>query len=495
MFKRSLLLACVCLLAACDGPAPLEKVDVQVTVPGVVIEDLSAQQFQLAKLLKAVDERLIQWNALTVAIQVDQTPLAIEHRDELVRLRQTQIMDLEKDQLLNAIAHVKKQLKSCKQNILMLSEWHKTKSQAQASRANYEKLLQQETIPADTRKNENWAQTLVMEEGGEFALATKQWQSLLEIFNGQLTGIQASLKAKSIALKSQLNWLEIAQNVTGLKPLKKAAKAYFTQAMQYQENYQYAASAVTFERANKDWLELFHQGVVQISMPNMLLVEGGMFEMGDSTGNGDNDELPLHNVTLPSYNMSQTEITFAQYDNYAKHVGKPLPNDEGWGRGQRPVINISWQDADEFSLWLSEKSGKTLRLPSESQWEYAAKASHWDAQNAGNKANCEGCYKWDNKESVPVGQFPANAIGLHDMQGNVWEWTSDCYTDFYAQQESAPQASCDNRAVRGGSWYDLPTQLRSTNRSKAATNKHSNRIGFRLVEELFSNRVASESLN
>jgi len=492
MFKHSLWLVCVCLLAACDKPAPLEKIDIQVTPPKVVVEDLSVEQIKLAKLLKAVDERLLQWNALTADIQVDQTPLAIEHRDEMVRLRQTQVMDLEKSQLLSVIDHVKKQLKSCEQKIAMLSEWHKTKSSAQATRATYVQILQQEIVPADIRKDVLWAQVLVMEEGGEFTLATKQWNSLLMFFTEQLVGIQASLTAKSTALESQQLWLEIAKNVTGLNALIEEADTNFSEALALQTHYQYGVSAKGFERAHENWLQLTHKGIVQISMPNMLLLKGGVFEMGDNTGAGDNDELPLHEVTLASYRMSQTEVTFAQYDNFAKDAGKPLPSDEGWGRGQRPVINISWQDAHEFAQWLSEKSGKTLHLPSESQWEYAAKASRWDTQNAGNKANCEGCYKWDNKESVPVGQFPANAFGLHDMQGNVWEWTSDCYTEFYTPKASAPQNSCDNKAVRGGSWYDLPTQLRSTNRSKAASSKHSNRIGFRLVEELLPNRIASE---
>ncbi len=495
MFKHSLWLVCVCLLAACDKPAPLEKIDIEITPPKVVVKDLSNEQLKLAKLLKAVDGRLIQWNALTQEIQVDQTPLAIEHRDEMVRLRQIQVMDLEKSQLLSIIAHVENQLKSCEQKIEMLSEWHKSKSLALTRRASYVQILQQETLPADIRKDELWAQVLVTEEGGEFTQATQQWHSLLAFFTDQLSGMQATLTAKSMALESQRLWLEIAKNVTGLNALIKKADTNFSEALAFQTNYQYGVSAKSFESAHENWRQLTHKGIVQISMPDMLLLKGGVFEMGDNTGTGDNDELPLHEVTLVSYRMSQTEITFAQYDNFAKDAGKPLPSDEGWGRGQRPVINISWQDAREFALWLSEKSGKTLSLPSESQWEYAAKASRWDAQNAGDKANCEGCYKWDNKESVPVGQFPANAFGLHDMQGNVWEWTSDCYTDFYSPQGGAPQDGCDNKAVRGGSWYDLPTQLRSTNRSKAASSKHSNRIGFRLVEELFSNRIASEPSN
>ncbi len=495
MFKHSLVFIFIGLLAACDGPATVEKVDVQIPVPKVLVEDLSRQQLQLAKLLKLVDERLLQWNALTTDIKVEQTPLAIEHRDELVRLRQIQIMDLEKEALLSAIVHVKAQLNSSKENILMLSEWSQAKSQALTAREVFVSALAQETTALDARKNEIWAQTLVMENEGDFVQATKQWSELYVFFKDQLASLNISLKAKLGALESQQAWLAISKNVMGFTSLKKSANTDFTQAMKRQADYQYLISAKIFESAGNAWLKLAHQGVVQISMPNMLLVKGGVFEMGDSTGQGDKDELPVHDVTLPSYSMSQTEITFTQYDNYAKNVGKPLPNDEGWGRGQRPVINISWQDAHEFALWLSEKSGKTLRLPSEPQWEYAAKASKWNAQNAGNKANCEGCYKWDNKESIAVGQFPANALGLHDMQGNVWEWTADCYTDVYAPQESTLQASCNNKAVRGGSWYDLPSQLRSSNRSRAAMSKHSNRIGFRLVEELIPDRIARESLN
>ncbi len=494
MFKRCLLLLSALFLMACDESSQVKSSDVQVNVPMEISEDLSAQQIQLAKLLKKLDQRLKQWQAITTEFQIEQTQLAINYGAALIELSQTQVMDLEKNELLSSIDHVEIKLKTGEKSIELLSDWHHSKREALLVRKQYFESLKTEMISADPRQDETWSQTLAMETQEHFIDATQGWLALHDIYQANVKNMNASLNAKSLSINSRRLWLVIANDVAGLKPLKTRVSKYFNLAKQSMTEYQYTSATNYFAKASQTWQQLTHQGRVQISMPNMLLVKGGAFEMGDHTGNGDSDELPLHNVTLANYKMSQTEITFVQYDNFAQAVGKPLPSDEGWGRGKRPVINISWQDAHEFAIWLSEKSGKSLRLPSEAEWEYAAKSGQkdiWDTQNAGNKANCEGCYKWDNNESVPVAQFPANAFGLYDLQGNVWEWTRDCYTDTYQQKNNTP-AACDTKAVRGGSWYDLPTQLRSSNRSKAAIKKQSNRIGFRLVEDLSTNRIAAD---
>jgi len=108
------------------------------------------------------------------------------------------------------------------------------------------------------------------------------------------------------------------------------------------------------------------------------------------------------------------------------------PSDNGWGRGNRPVINVSWDDAQNYIQWLSHKTGKAYRLPSEQEWEIAARAGttsdyYWGNDIGRNHANCDGCgSEWDNKKTAPVGSFKPNAFGLYDMMGNVWEWTGTC---------------------------------------------------------------------
>src|SRR5262249_16038271 len=142
------------------------------------------------------------------------------------------------------------------------------------------------------------------------------------------------------------------------------------------------------------------------------------------------------------------------------------PNDEGWGRGTRPVINVSWFDATAYVKWLSAKTGQQYRLLTEAEWEYAARAGtstayFWGNQIGRNQANCEGCgSRWDNKQIAPVGSFPANAFGLHDMHGNVWQWVEDRYDDNYndAPADGRTWTSAENcisentRVLRGGSW-------------------------------------------
>ena len=152
--------------------------------------------------------------------------------------------------------------------------------------------------------------------------------------------------------------------------------------------------------------------------------------------------------------------------------------DEGWGRGDRPVINVSWDDAQAFVGWLSQETGESYRLPSEAEWEYAARAGtetrySWGDEIGTNRANCDGCgSQWDDRQTAPVGSFPPNPFGLHDMHGNVGEWVEDCWNDSY---RSAPadgiawlSGDCDRRLSRGGSWWS-PRTIRAAGARRTPT--------------------------
>jgi formylglycine-generating enzyme required for sulfatase activity len=212
-----------------------------------------------------------------------------------------------------------------------------------------------------------------------------------------------------------------------------------------------------------------HTGVADDSRscPEMIVIPAGSFEMGDSMVPAME---PIHTVTLSSsFAVSRYELTFADWDNCVDGGGCNgyKPNDQSWGRDQHPVINVNWYDAHQYVAWLSLVTGKTYRLLSESEYEYATRAGAttqfpWgdDPQLYGKEmANCNGCGSiWDYQQSAPVGSFPPNKFGLYDMIGNVFEWTEDCWHNNYNGAPADGSAwmkdgggDCDNHVVRGGS--------------------------------------------
>lgn len=229
--------------------------------------------------------------------------------------------------------------------------------------------------------------------------------------------------------------------------------------------------------------------------PLMVNIKPGTYIQGDD--NSANTS-PAHPVTVQkNFAISQYEITFAEYDVFATATYRQLPDDNRWGRQSRPVINISWQDAKEYTEWLSEMSGKVYRLPTEAEWEYAARAgttSSWwwgdDPKAAQGSANCRrGCNSSFSglfgTKTAPVGSFAANEFGIHDTAGNVAEWVDDCYAeDYLLQLAQQPGGSCEMRVVRGGSAKSTLEQIASTFREGVNAETRSEYIGFRVVMEI-----------
>ena len=158
------------------------------------------------------------------------------------------------------------------------------------------------------------------------------------------------------------------------------------------------------------------------------------------------------------------------------------------------MINVSWHDAVAYVQWLSDKTGESYRLPSEAEWEYAARAGSkkkysWGNDIGHNRANCDGCgSQWDDKRTAPVGSFSPNAWGLYDMHGNLWEWVQDCWNDTYqgapADGSAWTRGDCSLRVLRGGSWGGKPGNLRAAYRVRGTTGKRNNNIGFRVARTL-----------
>ena len=222
--------------------------------------------------------------------------------------------------------------------------------------------------------------------------------------------------------------------------------------------------------------------------PAMVVVPAGTFTMGApaSEPRSDDDERPQRTVSVPAFAAGAFEVTFAEWDACVAAGGcdSYRPDDEGWGRGQRPVVNVSWQHAQRYVEWLSLRSGHRYRLLSESEWEYAARAGtetpfHTGETITQQQANFRGT------QTTPVGSFAPNAFGLRDMHGNVGEWVQDCYGSY----ESAPvdgsavdEEDCAARVVRGGSWrFSYAEDTRSAFRSDYRPVVRGDSIGFRVA--------------
>ena len=198
----------------------------------------------------------------------------------------------------------------------------------------------------------------------------------------------------------------------------------------------------------------------------MISIPGGVFDMGDLSGDGRSNEKPIRRVTVPAFKLGKYEVTFVQWEACVADGGCDdyQPNHSGWGRGNRPVINVSQSEIEGFIDWLNASTGGNYRLPSEAEWEYAARAGSatkysWGNEVSRNRANCDGCgSEWDDDRTAPVGSFLANAWGLHDMHGNVQEWVQDCWNDSYVGAPNNGNAwmsgSCNQNVIRGGSFYE-----------------------------------------
>lgn len=226
--------------------------------------------------------------------------------------------------------------------------------------------------------------------------------------------------------------------------------------------------------------------------PEMVLIQPGTFEMGSSEMF--DFEAPVHHVSIrkPFY-IGRREVTFEEWDACVAEGGcKQKPDDRGLGRGRRPVTDLDWDDAKSYVTWLTQKTGKTYRLPSESEWEYVARAGStttypWGRAVDKDKANCLGCTSDPVKKAIDVGSFPPNAFGVYDMAGNAAEWVEDCWNDNYkgapADGSAWTKPLCRERVLRGGSFNNDPRYLRSAARFKYDQSVRFYTNGFRVVRE------------
>lgn len=232
--------------------------------------------------------------------------------------------------------------------------------------------------------------------------------------------------------------------------------------------------------------------------PVMVVVGEGSFTMGspaDEKGRSD-DEGPRHQVKIPyRFAVGKYEITFQEWNAcVAAGACSHQPDDYGWGKGMQPVVDVSWNDAREYVGWLTKRTGKSYRLLSEAEWEYASRARTttrypWGDEPGTGRANFDGSgSKWSSKQPATVGGFAANDFGLHDMIGNVWEWTQDCWKGNYKGAPGDGKAwesgDCGRRVVRGGSWDVGPDFARAASRIWYQPDSRNISLGFRLARTL-----------
>jgi formylglycine-generating enzyme required for sulfatase activity len=211
------------------------------------------------------------------------------------------------------------------------------------------------------------------------------------------------------------------------------------------------------------------------------------------------DERPVRTVRFAKpFAIGKYEVTYDEYELFARVMEKEedLTLAAAFGKGKRPIIRVSWDDAKAYAQWLSEQTGKSFRLPTEAEWEYATRAGTETPWSFGADASVLGAYAWyrdnSNDQTHPVGERNPNPWGLHDVHGNVWEWVEDCWHDSY---EGAPAdgsawleangEDCARRVLRGGSWYNFPRILRSAGaRFWYGPVYRLDTIGFRLAQDL-----------
>ncbi|WP_201244401.1 SUMF1/EgtB/PvdO family nonheme iron enzyme [Halochromatium salexigens] len=323
--------------------------------------------------------------------------------------------------------------------------------------------------------------------------------------------------AAQAARAAELAWREdeLAQREVALNQISaELDQVAFAQAEQADDEAAYQAYLDNCERTGCDFRAQAETRLAQraeqarrfAQIPEMVALKAGCFEMGSPPNEGGGRDEAQHEVCVDAFKIGKYEVTFSQYDRFAQATNRQPPNDEGWGRGNRPVINVSWEDASAYAAWLSETTGQAYRLPTEAEWEYAARAGtetpyYWGRKthDACTYANVhdqtsarENGFSWPHHtcddgyaQTAPVGQYQANAWELHDMLGNVWEWTCSAYDREYggAEQRCASSNHSGSRAIRGSSWHGQTGLVRAAARRAILPWNGYGALGFRLAQD------------
>jgi formylglycine-generating enzyme required for sulfatase activity len=225
----------------------------------------------------------------------------------------------------------------------------------------------------------------------------------------------------------------------------------------------------------------------------MIALNPATFRMGNPAGTTGSDARPAHDVTLPAFMISSREITFRDYDRFVRATGARRPNDFGFGRGDQPVVDVTWDEAVAYTRWLSRHTGRGYRLPTEAEWEYAARAGTrsmywWGFDAPAGRAVCFDCgSRYDRISPAPAGFSGPNPFGVYDTAGNVYEWVADCYRPGYrdapADGSAVNELGCERRVARGGSFKTPTDTIRVYARRPFEPDTRVDMIGFRVARD------------
>lgn len=227
----------------------------------------------------------------------------------------------------------------------------------------------------------------------------------------------------------------------------------------------------------------------------MVSIAAGTFQMGSDDAR---QSQPLHAVSIKAFALGKYPVTRGEFEKFINETGYDAG--KGWRKplfkqgDNDPVVNASWDDAHAYIEWLNKKFGKNYRLPTEAEWEYAARAGtktayYWGEKIESAHANCSDCgSQWDNDKTAPIGSFTANSWGLFDMSGNAAQWVQDCFAETYDGAPTDGSAmtggDCKYRVIRGGGWNDSPKAVRVDTRDFNLPGFRYSNVGFRLARDL-----------
>ena len=363
--------------------------------------------------------------------------------------------------------------------------------------------LYREVLHKSQNKNQSWLPLFINQSKDVllFSVATKDamaWQSIPEKHSGQSD--QPVLEGKKNSRKGEEFREEFVDSSHGRQtPLLPEDELLIDQVIGLvKKPVTWISSGLTASVAMAGFLMLYSSGpllqenVGIIPISKMVDIAGGSLTV-DCKDSGVNCQkgMSTYQISIQPFSIGATEVTFEQYDYYCRQVPKcTLPDDKGWGRGDRPVINVSWKETVEYIQWLNAKTGENYRLPTEREWEFAARAKTSSAYswgdtpngNYGNGNQQSGNWPQDGHawETAPVATYKPNNNGLFDVHGNVWEWCKDTYheKDWLNNQDS----ESIYRVLRGGSWFSEADSLKSRSRYRGAVDYHRSDIGFRLAK-------------
>ena len=357
---------------------------------------------------------------------------------------------------------------------------------------NERAALQDQLAALKAQEEQSRAAAAQLQAKSKARMATlEQTIETLEAKFATATGDAAAVRAERLALQERLASLreelakdtsaELQAKVDSLESIILTLRAELQQA-------QGTAAAATPSDSERKSGETFEDCT---DCPVMVVIPAGTFLMGSETGQEwDSDERPQHKVTIARpFALGKFEVTFDEYDSFALATKRELPGDQDWGRGNRPVINVSWKDAQAYVTWLSEKTGEAYRLPSEAEWEYAARAGTPTSFSFGQEITPQQANYGKNVEkTTPVDSYLPNDFGLHDMHGNVYEWVEDCWNKNYmgAPKDGSAweKGECDTRVLRGGSLFSGSKEIRSAHRNKKFAVSDRKSYGFRVARVL-----------